>query len=53
VPKGKDADRWNVKGLRVLRLVDCFVPEMAEVVLQPRESALYVELSNRFEGLRL
>lgn len=51
--EGKDADRWNVKGLRILRLVDCFIPEIAEGVLQPGESALNVKLSNRFEGLRL
>ena len=39
-------------GLKILCLVDGLIPEITEVVLQPRESALYVQIGNRFEGLR-
>ena len=52
MPKDKEADRWNVERLRILCLVDCFIPEITEGVPQLRESAPYVKFSNRFEGLR-
>jgi len=32
--------------------LDGFIPEITEVVLRPRESAPYVQIGNRFEGLR-
>lgn len=51
MPKGKEADWWNVERLRILCFVDGFIPEITEGLLQLRESTPYVKFSNRFEGL--
>lgn len=52
MPKGKEADRWDVERLGILCFVDRFIPEITESLLQLWESAPYVKFSNRFEGLR-